>query len=142
MSDDDSLLGKADQLMRRHRSFVATPKSADSEAADSADDDLPVLTEVVVTASDQAAADDNALRLRLEQLLVEQRAAMLSEFERWLDEQLPQVVISAMDGMTDRLVSAISRRARAELLPRLEAIAAATGEQARALDGKEGGQPV
>ena len=141
MSDDDTLLGKADQLMRRHRSFVATPKSEPVVEVDP-NEDLPVLTEVVVTAADQAAGDDNALRLRLEQLLVEQRAAMLREFERWLDEQLPQVVISAMDGMTDRLVAAITRRARAELLPRLEAIAAATGDKARNGGGTDGGQPV
>ena len=141
MSNEDVLLGKADQLMRRHRSFVAAPKG-EAAAESEPNDDLPVLTEVVVSAADQSAQDDQALRLRLEQLLVDQRAAMLREFERWLDEQLPQVVISAMDGMTDRLVTAITRRARAELLPRLEAIAAATGEKAAEADRKDGELPV
>ena len=142
MSSDDALLGKADQLMRRHRSFVATAKSeaGDAAAADS-NEDLPILTEVVASTVEQKP-DEDALRLRLDQLLLAQRSAMLGEFERWLDEQLPQVVISAMDGLTDRLVTSITRRARAELLPRLEAIAARTSESVGNGERKDGEQPV
>ena len=138
---DDSLLGKADQLMRRHRSFVASPKPEDIEIQDvketeDSNEDLPVLTEVVATAADP----ESALQLRLAQLLAEQRAAMLREFERWLDEQLAQVVVNAMDGITDRLIALITKRAHAELLPRLEAIAAgavAAAAQGNATDAAQ-----
>jgi len=145
MSGEDILLGKADQLMRRHRSFVASAKSSSGEPAqeDDLDEDLPLLTEVVT--ADQGAQVDGALRLRLEQLLAGERAAIRREFERWLDEQLPQVVTSAMDGITDRLLGLITRRARAQLLPRLQAMAAQTdkremlGEDSGRTDS---GQPV
>jgi len=141
MNSDDLLLGKADQLMQRHRSFGASESAGEQDL----DEGLPLLTEVVT--DDQGPRVDRALRPRVEQLLALQRAAILREFERWLDEQLPQVVTSAMDGITDRLLDQITRRARAELLPRLEAMAAQIGTQAEETvadgDGAKGsGQPV
>ena len=125
---DDSLLGKADQLMRRHRTFVAggAAQPAKSAPEDEANDDLPLLTEVIVTAADA----ENALQLRLAPLLAEQRRLLLREFERWLDENLAQVVGNVMDGVSDRLVALISKRAHSELLPRLEALAAEAGAKA------------
>ncbi len=141
MSGDDVLLGKADQLMRRQRSFVASPKSPAVLATDD-QDDLPLLTEVVSDPMLPTAQDEGALRLRLEQSLAERRAAMMGEFERWLDEQLPQAVASAMDGITDRLVALIIRRARAELLPRLVAIAAEAEATTPTRAEEGGGQPV
>ena len=144
MSGDDVLLGKADQLMRRHRSFVASAKSVEAEppAVSEAVDDLPLLTEVVSSAANPTRQDEKALSLRLEQLAVEQRSALLREFERWLDEQLPQVVVSAMDGITDRLVGQITRRARAELLPRLQAMAAEADVRPAQDRGIDSGGPV
>ncbi len=144
MSGDDVLLGKADQLMRRHRSFVASAQREEAEppAVSEAVDDLPLLTEVVSSAADLARRDEGALSLRLQQLALEQRSALLREFERWLDEQLPQVVVSAMDGITDRLVGQITRRARAELLPRLQAMAAQTDIRPAEDQGVDGGGPV
>lgn len=141
MSSEDVLLNKADQLMRRQRSFVASPRSSAGEP-EQEPDDLPLLTEVVSGAVVQATQGEGALRLRLAQLLLEKRAAMVSEFERWLDEQLPLAVTSVMDGFTDRLVALITRRARTELLPRLAAIAADAGERAAGDAGEDGGQPV
>lgn len=141
MSADDVLIGKADQLMRRQRSFVASPKNPASESGDEADD-LPLLTEVVASPTVAAANDGSALRLRLEQSLTDVRTAMMGEFERWLDEQLPQAVSSAMDGITDRLVALIIRRARSELLPRLVAIASEAQKPAAGGAGEAGGQPV
>ena len=143
MNNEDNLLGKADQLMRRHRSFVASNPANESGEEQDVDEDLPLLTEVVTAG--QGTQIDSAQRLSLDQLLVAERAEMLREFERWLDEQLPQVVTSAMDGITDRLLALITRRARAELLPRLEAIALQTGKREMAGEdggGKDGGQPV
>jgi hypothetical protein len=133
MNSDNALLDQADALMRRHRVFVA---GAQAEAAVVADthpaakpagdtdlDDLPLLTEVVgaapLAAEDQASGPDASLSQRLEE---ERRAALVLELENWLDEQLPQLVIRAMDGITDQAVALITNRAREELLPRLCAI--------------------
>ena len=136
MSDD--LLGKADRLMRRHRSFVVSASPAPAPAAADVNDDLPVLTEVVVTAGDQARRDENALQMRLAEHLARERALMVAEFERWLDEQLPQVVISAMDGVAEKLLALVAKRAQAELLPRLRALAAAAADAA----GERADKPV
>ena len=130
MSGDDPLLDQADALMRRHRVFVA---GAQAEAAgakpapgldngsDAGSDDLPLLTEVVGTCRPVAADQEAAADGRLSQLLAEHRAALALELENWLDEQLPQLVIRAMDGITDHLVALITNRAREELLPLLDA---------------------
>lgn len=132
MSSDDPLLDQADALMRRHRVFLAgaQAEAAEDELApfldnggDAGSDDLPLLTEEVDAESVPPAAEMEVLaRARLRQLLAEHHAALALELENWLDEHLPQLVIHAMDGITDRLVALITNRAREELLPRLEAI--------------------
>jgi len=146
----DNLLDQADALMRR-RSFVAGAKSGQAESDgsnrvtdESAMEDVPVLTDVVgdvggddssagpaVTPADEGGALDlqsgaalafeQELRKRLDQLLIERQGLLAREVETWLDEQMPQLVIRAMDGITDHLVSLLSNRAKDELLPRLEA---------------------
>lgn len=142
----DKLLDQADALMRR-RSFVAGTKSEPMESdgiaapvVDGASDDVPVLTDIVF---DETAAQDSrtqgdetgiaeseasialrfesALRQRLSQLLMDRQALLAQEIESWLDEQMPQLVIRAMDGITDHLVALLANRAKDELLPRLEA---------------------
>jgi hypothetical protein len=142
----DNLLDQADALMRR-RSFVAGTKTGNAEsdekaglAADGALEDLPVLTEVVsdaVVAHYAQPQDDTsgkleseasvtlrielAVRQRIDQLLIERQALLTREIEAWLDEQMPQLVIRAMDGITDHLVALLANRTKDELLPRLEA---------------------
>ncbi len=127
MSDDDALLDQADALMHRHRVFVAGAAAAGGSPDSAAErpdeeDDLPLLTDIVAAqVPDQAiaAAGDET---GLEQRLGECRDALVLELEKWLDEQLPQLVTRAMDGITDHLVGQIARRARNELLPRLTAV--------------------
>lgn len=128
MSGD--LLDKADALMRR-RSFVAGSGSANAgpepSAApldDSAVEDLPVLTDIVddepavIEAGTPSQLDiERAVRQRVEQLLMERQVLLAREIERWLDEQMPQLVIRAMDGITDHLVALLANRAKDELLP-------------------------
>ena len=136
----NNLLDQADALMRR-RSFVAGTQSEQAEpegqaelAGDNAIEDVPVLTDVVsdevarhsVIPGDESAAGialeiEQALRQRLNQLLMDRQALLAREIEDWLDEQMPQLVIRAMDGITDHLVSLLANRAKDELLPRLEA---------------------
>jgi len=124
MSSDDPLLDQADALMRR-RVFVAgahaEPDPLSDREAEAVPDDVPVLTEEVVAVPDEAETKLSA-RDQLEQLITERRAALALEMETWLDEQLPQLVILAMDGITDHLVALITQRAREELLPRLDAV--------------------
>lgn len=125
MADDD-LMQKADALMRRHRVFVAG--AAESSAAEAASqEDVPVLTEVVSPGAvlataplRQAAADAAALR-----------GALACELENWLDEELPQHVMRVLDGVTDQLISQLSRKARSDLLPRLQGILEAAGTAAK-----------
>ena len=114
----------------------ATSTDADA-AADSAslenfedleDIDVPVLTEVVEAAELSAVAPpaepiaappEASLDTLLQERLAEQRQRLDQAIETWLDERLPQLVISAMDGITDYLVSELREHARAELLPHL-----------------------
>lgn len=143
---NNNLLDQADALMRR-RSFVAGTKSEPADAAgmstfadDSASEDVPVLTDEVTdemvaqdfrTQGDETGATESeasialrfesALRQRLDQLLADRQALLTREIEAWLDEQMPQLVIRAMDGITDHLVALLANRAKDELLPRLEA---------------------
>lgn len=102
-------------------------------SAELPDEDFPVLTEVV-EGSDAAPSSSDAaphsadlalqieatVRERLDHLLKERQAHLSQEIESWLDEQMPQLVIRAMDGITDHLVALLASRVRDELLARLE----------------------
>ena len=131
---ESDLLDKANTLMRRHRSFVAkspealtanasvTPAVAafiDTEPADQtqADEDIPVLTEVV--ASD-ALADLTADEQSAQEPMVAVSWAN-AQIQRWIDEELPTVVLSVLDGVADRLVAEMVNRAQADLLDKIAA---------------------
>ena len=160
----DNLLDQADALMRR-RVFVAGANSGpvapddpehameSSETdADSTLENVPILTDVVVAhdiQSDAKLTDDlkpetfstsraesNSSR-HFDRLLSERQAVLTREIETWLDEQLPQMVIRAMDGITDHLVALLANRARDDLLPRLEAAMQAPQEAAADADSAE-----
>lgn len=145
----DPLLDKADALMHR-RSFVAGSKTAtaeeSSEISDEVDaEDFPLLTEVVderrhLTPQPNDATAwpaDTAVREQLKQLLIERHMLLANEIEIWLDEQMPQLVIRAMDGITDHLVALLANRARDELLPRLEAAMQPPAEENQDSDSSE-----
>jgi len=153
----NNLLDQADALMRR-RVFVAgansepaapgePPQAAEpiESAAESALEAVPVLTEVVDAQDIQMHPEDSGhlkpeaslatpteigTSQHLNQLLLERQAVLSREIETWLDEQLPQLVIRAMDGITDHLVALLANRARDDLLPRLEAAMQAPEEAA------------
>jgi len=138
--DGDSILQKANNLMQRHRVFVAGAfrHTAASEAK-AENDDLPVLTEVVTGITDesatpqaieQAIADSRQIapervealaRELLFERLPTQRQALADELVSWLDHELPLVVMRVLDGITDQLVIQVTAEARAALLPRLQA---------------------
>jgi hypothetical protein len=130
VKENDPLLQKANALMQRHRSF------AGSAAAPTAADDVPVLTEIVsgekpsgsASAPPAAAAKpDEALieslvRERLEKVLPTLRRQVAHELDAWFDEQLPKIVMSLLDGFTDRLVGQISSQARGDLMTWLQTV--------------------
>jgi ElaB/YqjD/DUF883 family membrane-anchored ribosome-binding protein len=115
-------------------SISLTPSTKDRDeveplaglSADLADDDFPVLTEIVDASdvlphsADIAAQIEATVRERLDLLLKERQANLSQEIEAWLNEQMPQLVIRAMDGITDHLVALLSNLVRDELLHRLE----------------------
>ncbi len=125
MSDEDDVLQKADALMRR-RSFVAGANqqvaavpTPEPQPAPQADDDVPLLTEVVapedVPPPPLPGIDMAALR-----------ETIAAEMEAWLDRELPAQVQRVLDGLTDRLIIELSAAARADLTPRvLEILSAA-----------------
>ena len=137
----NNVLDQADALMRRRR-FVAGTDSGNAESPatdattdDSAIEDVPILTDVVAQNARLPGGEsgspgleaglaqqvEQALRERLNQLLLDRQTMLAREIEAWLDEQMPQLVIRAMDGITDHLVALLANRAKDELLPRLEA---------------------
>lgn len=162
----NSLLDQADALMRRRvfvagaNSEPAAPDESVQaiepieSAATSTLEDVPVLTDVVnakVAQEIQSHAEDTVYlqpeaivagqmetdaSLLFNQLLMERQAILAREIETWLDEQLPQLVIRAMDGITDHLVALLSNRARDELLPRLEAALRQSDQEGAAGSGR------
>jgi hypothetical protein len=126
MSDFDaedssrSVLSKADEFLRRRRAQQGIPVEEHpsigpvTQASLAAGDDIPVLTDVVSDASGLAEASPDSVGRK------DFNAEIAREMDAWLDENLPQVVFHALDGITDRLIYRIHESARADLLPRLK----------------------
>lgn len=112
MSDEntDSLLLKADALIRRSRTYVAGTPAA-SAPAHPADDDLPVLTEIVTAQEAALATAPPHLQQHLD--------ALREELSRWLDQELPHAVLKVTDGLADQLMGELTHQAETKLLPRL-----------------------
>jgi hypothetical protein len=108
---DETILGQADALIRRYRSFVARgPDTTDSPliTADTpldAETEIPLLTEVVAATADQPMA----------RLTEGMRTALESELDSWVGEILPAVVANASQDMLTELEA----QARHTLLPHL-----------------------
>lgn len=112
MSDEntDSLLLKADALIRRNRTYVAGTPAAVAPPH-SADDDLPVLTEIVTAQEAALATAPPHLQRHLD--------ALREELSRWLDQELPHAVLKVTDGLADQLMGELTHQAETKLLPRL-----------------------
>jgi hypothetical protein len=129
----DNIIDKADSLMRRHRPLPVGDAAA-TVAKPAETDDLPVLTEVVASTNDPALPPplrdiEELLRERLVAALPQQRELLRRELAVWLDEQLPQLVMRILDGVTDQLVAQINTQARMTLLPKLQAALEAENEK-------------
>lgn len=114
------LLLKADALMRRTRSYVASapqPAAAtpvvpapDADGA-TPDDDVPVLTEKVTESEAALATAPPHMQQHLD--------ALREELALWLEQELPHAVLKVTDGLADQLMGALTDQAEKNLLPRL-----------------------
>lgn len=142
----DPLLDKADALMQRHTPDTDHHMAPVAEALLDIDeeivdvntdaDDVPLLTDVVdhpAMHSEMADAptglttpasfpEEETSRQESPALNADQQTRLAHELESWLDEQMPQLVIRLMDGMTDQLVAQLTQHTRDELLPRLKSV--------------------
>jgi hypothetical protein len=132
MADENSLLDKADSLIQRHRpsGTAGGPHQAVSE-----NDDLPMLTDVIVTEDMGPAAvpafvhiappdPEHVAELAREMLLARlpaQRQAIAGELAAWLDKELPPVVLRVLDGIADQIIAQVTTEALATLMPRMQA---------------------
>jgi hypothetical protein len=130
----DDVFNKADSLMQRHRRLLdrAVPVSAAVEPSlrQTDGEDLPVLTDVVAARPSTVEhpiprppeSVEALARDLLFQQLPAQREALALELASWLDDELPQIVMRILDGMTDQIVTQVTQEARASLLPRLQSV--------------------
>jgi hypothetical protein len=119
MSND--VLGKADALMKR-RSFVA----GGAQSAPPAEEDVPVLTEVVdpshavpalsAALSGTPGAED--LAARMHELLAPLPPDIASAVENWLVATLPRLVARRLDGVAEQIAEEVGSALR-ESLPLL-----------------------
>lgn len=117
MSKESDVLGQADALMRRHRSFVARPAGTASAPAEiPVDAELPVLTEII--------PEDQAKPQTLEEVLASLHEDIRDELSTWLVDILPAVVANA----SQHILNEIDAKTRVTLLPRLQEILAAHGK--------------
>ncbi len=101
-TENDPLLSKVDAFMNRLRP--------------PAEDDVPVLTEVVDLAPITPAAplmDASALQAAIQ-------AAVARELDNWLDLTLPDIVLRVLDGVADQMILQVGDQARKDLLPWLQ----------------------
>ncbi len=146
MSETDpkvnQLMNKADALIRRHRTFVASPAqeqgpalelqlSPPAVAAECREEDIPVLTEVI---AEDVARQGSAAGM-VDSALTDQQKTIRAAIERWVDEALPDAILHVLDGFTDRLIAAVSDRARQDLLASLEKDALASQSAPGESDG-------
>ncbi len=137
--DTHRILNQADALMNRHRghrTFVARNTAEESQSAPTvdavppADEDFPVLTEVVNEFASEFAIESGneisgiAAEKQKADLLAAQRQQIEEHLERWLDNRLPDEVLRVMDGVSDQLIGSLVTRMREELLPELLTVVA------------------
>ena len=120
MDERGRIIEQANLLMRRHGHIV------------DGHDELPVLTDVI-TASPAppepplaAILPPDCVEALARELLFDrlprQRQALAEELTAWLDDELPQIVLRVLDGVTDQLIEQVTAEARAALLPKLQMV--------------------
>lgn len=122
MADENTadVLRKADALIRRTRVFVAGSSAPAIQPAP-ADDDLPILTDIVTEHEAALATAPPHMQQHLD--------ALREELSRWLEQELPDAVLKVTDGLADQLMGELTDQAEKNLLPRL--IARLDGTAAR-----------
>ena len=120
MTDDNTedVLRKADALIRRTRVFVAG-SSPGPASGPPAEDDLPVLTDIVTEREAALATAPPHMQQHLD--------ALREELTRWLERELPHAVLKVTDGLADQLMGELTEQAEKKLLPRLIARLDGTG---------------
>ena len=113
MSEPDDVLGKADALMRRHRSFVAGGKPV---AAD--EDDIPVLTDEVELDEAEAAAAA-AVEQRLQEIVNRLEPEIARRVQEWLAAELPHIVARELGALGPRLIQSAHQSLEQALMPEL-----------------------
>ena len=139
--DASGLLAQADALMRRHRVFLAdsaktsanlaTPPAIAEQSEVVAEDDLPVLTEVVALHGEAYSLGPNSVA----QERIAQQLRLEASLSKWLDEELPQTVLRVVDGFSDRLIAELVSQARKDLLPMLMDVETLSGSDPQSKNG-------
>ncbi len=116
--EQGDVLGKADALMRRHRSFVA----GGAQPA-SADEDVPVLTEVfdpgptapALPAALSGGPGAEELAERMRELLAPLPPDIARAVENWLAATLPRLVAKRLDGIAEQVAEEVGAALRDSL---------------------------
>ena len=127
----DNLIGKADALLRRHRSTEPLTRATDDT------DDLPILTDIVVDFDDSIPLLSERENLqhghlpppstslheqdqaRITEHLVQIHTLISREVEAWLSSELPQLLSREIDALSTRLRVETLAHLKATLLPEL-----------------------
>jgi hypothetical protein len=113
MSEPDDVLGKADALMRRHRSFVAGGKPIAPD-----EDDIPVLTDEVGPDETDAVAAA-AIAQRLQEIVNRLEPEIGQRVREWLAAELPQIVARELGALGPRLIQSAHQSLEQALMPEL-----------------------
>lgn len=122
MSDSDPLVSRIDALVRHRRSFVARvtsgpvppgdapPAAAGPAKSATADEDVPLLTEVIDLAeASPEEASAQLGRMPLEPLIQALAADLAHALEYRLQNDLPAVVDAALERLSDDLRTGVAR---------------------------------
>jgi hypothetical protein len=117
MSEED-VFGKADALMKRHRSFIAGGAQAAPVA-----DDVPVLTEVVdpgqaapaLSRALSGGPGTQALAQQMNELLAPLPPDIARALENWLAATLPRLVARQLDGIAEQVAEEVGAALRDSL---------------------------
>ncbi len=126
LEEADYLLKKADELLKRRHTASRTTSAP--YRAETDDDDLPVLTDIVDEGSLAGAAAPQTIveqsdpgRELLAEALIGLDTEINREIESWLAKELPELIATELEQLTQQLKLKLAAQARATLLPTLSA---------------------